>query len=58
VTNAKGLSLGTAVEVNDEGDWTWTRTNMGSYTWTILFTTHADTDDQQQTRLTGFAPRS
>jgi len=58
VTNAKGLSLGTTVEVNDEGDWTWTRTNMGSYTWTILFTTHADTDDQQQTRLTGFAPRS
>ncbi|MBP1240548.1 hypothetical protein ABID92_002636 [Frigoribacterium sp. PvP120] len=58
VTNAKGLSLGTTVEVNDEGDWTWTRTNMGSYTWTILFTTHADTDDQQQTRLTGFAPRN
>jgi hypothetical protein len=58
VTNAKGLSLGTAVEVNDEGDWTWTRTNMGSYTWTILFTTHADTENQQQTRLTGFAPRS
>jgi hypothetical protein len=58
VTNAKGLSLGTTVEVNDDGDWTWTRTNMGSYTWTILFTTHADTDDQQQTRLTGFAPRN
>ncbi|NII52535.1 hypothetical protein [Frigoribacterium endophyticum] len=58
VTNARGLSLGTAVEVNDDGDWTWTRSNMGSYTWTILFTTHADTDDQQQTRLTGFAPRS
>jgi hypothetical protein len=58
VTNAKGLSLGAAVETNSDGEWTWTRTNMGSYTWTMIFTTHADTDDQQQTRLTGFAPRS
>jgi hypothetical protein len=58
VTNAKGLSLGDPVEVAKDGTWSWTRTNMGSYSWTMVFTTDAGTDRQQQARLTGFEPRS
>ena len=57
IQNLKGLVFGT-VTVAENGTWSWTRTNMGSYVWMLDFIQDKGTDHQQVQRLEGFAPAS
>jgi len=55
VENAVGMKLG-ATTTDAEGDWAFTRTNMGTYNWTIHFIADKGGADEQRGILTGFKP--
>ena len=57
IENSKGLLLGTAV-VGPGGTWSWTRTVMGSYVWSIVFYQDRGEPRQSEWRLTGFGPEA
>jgi len=56
IRNAKGLLLGTTTVDASTGTWSWTRTNMQSYVWTIKFVQDEGTAAEQVQQITGFAP--
>lgn len=56
VSNSKGLELGrTRVDLVD-GTWSWTRHDMGSAEWSLVFVQDAGTPQQREVRLLGFVP--
>jgi hypothetical protein len=56
IRNLKGLPLA-HVTATARGDWSWNRTNMGTYTWSIDFIQDDGTPDQKTVPLRNFAPR-
>jgi hypothetical protein len=57
IQNKWGTKFGTAV-VDDNGTWSWTRPNMGTYTWQLDFVQEIGTDDEARASLRDFAPRA
>lgn len=55
VQNAKGTLLGTTT-ADATGRWSWTRANMGTYTWTLDFIADKGQVTQQMARVAGFKP--
>jgi hypothetical protein len=55
VENFKGLRLGATI-VDDKGVWAWTRSNMGTYNWSMNFVQDKGTPGEQTVALTGFKP--
>ena len=55
VQNAKGTLLGTTT-ADATGRWTWTRANMGTYTWTLDFIADKGQVTQQSARVAQFKP--
>jgi hypothetical protein len=55
VLNTKGLPLGSTTVLAD-GTWSWTRPNMGTYEWSLVFVQDAGTPRERETRLLGFVP--
>jgi hypothetical protein len=58
ITNAKGLVFSDDTPVDANGNWDWTRTNMGTYNWTLNFTADAGTPDARTATVKNFAPRT
>jgi hypothetical protein len=55
VRNTKGLELGRAT-VEADGTWAWTREDMGTTEWSLVFVQDEGTPRERGTRLLGFAP--
>ena len=55
VQNAKGLLLGTT-KVGYDRTWSWTRSDMGAYTWIIDFVQDKGQAGQKTVRIEGFKP--
>lgn len=56
VRNAKGLDLGEAT-VDESGLWSWTRDNMGYYTWYLRFIRDEGGPSSDEARVEAFGPR-
>jgi hypothetical protein len=56
VSNSKGLELGRARVDLADGTWSWTRHDMGSAEWSLVFVQDAGTPQQREVRLLGFVP--
>ena len=57
LTNVTGLVLANLV-ADPNGNWAWTRSNMGTSTWKVTATADKGTPNQQTITLGDFAPRS